>query len=175
FFPAVLVLYAISLSFSVLLAQNATDDPVLFSIGDDVVHLSEFSYVYEKSNADVAKYDEKSVREFLDLYQKFKLKVADARAQGMDQNDQLESELAVYRNQLADKYMSDEAILDRMTKELYDRMKWNIDISHILRLVPEDGAEVLSERAIEVLETAKKEIESGENFEDVARKYSQDR
>lgn len=175
FFPAVLVLFAISLSFSVLLAQNATDDPVLFSIGDDVVHLSEFSYVYEKSNADVAKYDEKSVREFLDLYQKFKLKVADARAQGMDQNDQLESELAVYRNQLADKYMSDEAILDRMTKELYDRMKWNIDISHILRLVPEDGAEVLSERAIEVLETAKKEIESGENFEDVARKYSQDR
>ncbi len=155
--------------------QNPSDDPVLFKVGDDEVRISEFSYVYEKSNGDTASYNAQSVNEFLDLYQKFKLKVADAREHGMDQNSQLESELAMYRDQLADKYMSDEAILDRMTRELYDRMKWNIDISHILRTVPQDGAEILSERALQALEDARKELENGEEFSVVARKYSQDR
>lgn len=156
-------------------AQQASQDPILFTVGGEEVRLSEFAYVYEKSNSDSARYDEKSVKEFLDLYQKFKLKVADARAQGMDQNDQLESELAVYRNQLADKYMSDEAMLDRMTKELYERIQWDIDVSHILRTVPQDGAEVLSERAIQALEKAKEELNDGAEFSVVARKYSQDR
>ncbi len=175
FLPAVIFLCAISHSSTVLSAQNATDDPVLFSIGDDEVHLSEFSYVYEKSNAEMAEYDEKSVREFLDLYQKFKLKVADARAQGLDHNPQLESELAIYRNQLADKYMSDEAMLDRLTRELYERMQWGIDVSHILRTVPQDGVEVLTERALKTLEEAKRQLEEGEEFSVVAKNFSQDR
>lgn len=169
------VLWSIPMFLTHSHAQQAIQDPVLFSVGDDDVRLSEFSYVYEKSNSDSARYDEQSVKEFLDLYQKFKLKVADARAQGMDQNDQLESELAVYRNQLADKYMSDEAMLDRMTKELYQRIQWDIDVSHILRTVPQDGAEILSEKAIEALEKAKTELEDGADFSVVARKYSQDR
>ena len=173
--PLLGFLWSISVFLTHSHAQQASQDPVLFTIGDEDVRLSEFSYVYEKSNGDTANYDEESVKEFLDLYQKFKLKVADARAQGMDQNDQLESELAVYRNQLADKYMSDEAMLDRMTKELYERMKWDIDVSHILRTVPQDGAEILFERAVQALEKAKTELENGAEFSVVARKYSQDR
>lgn len=158
-----------------LQAQKVSDDPVLFSVGDDDVHLSEFKYVYEKSNGTTADYAKKSVEEFLDLYKKFKLKVADARALGMEDDAELESELAQYRDQLADKYMSDDAMLDRLTKELYDRMKWDIDVSHILQMVPPNASDEVREKALQNLEDAKDALASGVDFSAVGKKYSQDR
>src|SRR5690606_37782485 len=158
-----------------LFAQETAQDPVLFTVGPEKVHLSEFTYVYEKSNGESADYSQQSVGDFLELYQKFKLKVTEARNQHLDEDPALEAELAVYRDQLADKYMSDEAMLGRLTKELYDRMKWRVDVSHILRSLPPNANEVLIDRAIKDLEEAKKQLESGEDFASVARKFSQDR
>src|SRR5690606_4748276 len=97
-----------------LFAQETAQDPVLFTVGPEKVHLSEFTYVYEKSNGESADYSQQSIRDFLDLYQKFKLKVAEARNLEMDKDPEMESELSVYRNQLADKYMSDESMLGRL-------------------------------------------------------------
>lgn len=158
-----------------LFAQETAQDPVLFTVGPEKVHLSEFTYVYEKSNGESADYSQQSVGDFLELYQKFKLKVTEARNQHLDEDPALEAELAVYRDQLADKYMSDEAMLGRLTKELYDRMKWRVDVSHILRSLPPNANEVLIDRAIKDLEEAKKQLESGADFASVARKFSQDR
>lgn len=173
--PLLTLLLLLSLCSIDLYGQRPTGDPVLFKVGDDEVHVSEFTYVYEKSNGESADYSQKSIGDFLDLYQKFKLKVADARARGMANDPSLDSELAVYRNQLADKYMSDEAMLGRLTRELYDRLQWRVDVSHILRTVPPNAPEVLTEKALEDLEEARKQLESGVEFSQVARKYSQDR
>jgi peptidyl-prolyl cis-trans isomerase SurA len=41
-----------------LFAQK--DDPVLFSIDDKPVHLSEFKYIYSKTNGDKADYSKAS-------------------------------------------------------------------------------------------------------------------
>lgn len=175
FISTVIILFLISLSSVTLHAQKVDEDPVLFSIGDDDVHLSEFKYVYEKSNGSSADYSEKSIEEFLDLYQKFKLKVADARAQGMEDNPQLEAELGQYRDQLANNYMSDAAMLGRLTKELYDRMQWDIDVSHILQMVEQDSPESVKVNALKMLDEAKSALASGVDFAAVAKKYSQDR
>ncbi|MBY5956975.1 peptidylprolyl isomerase [Membranicola marinus] len=156
-------------------AQKAMEDPVLFSIGKDNVRVSEFEYVYEKSNGADADYSAESINEFLELYKKFKLKVADARSRGMENNEQLEAELAQYRNQLADKYLSDDAMLDRLTKELYNRMKWDIDVSHILRMLPPGTPKEVKEAALEKLKEAADALASGVDFSAVAKKYSQDR
>ncbi len=175
FISTVIFLFIFSLSSVTLHAQKANDDPILFSIGADDVHLSEFTYVYEKSNGPSADYSEKSIEEFLDLYQKFKLKVADARAQGMEDNSQLEAELAQYRDQLANNYMSDAAMLGRLTKELHDRMQWDIDVSHIVQMVEPNSPESVKINALKVLEEAKMALASGVDFSAVAKKYSQDR
>lgn len=173
--PIAIYLFFLSGFTSAIYAQKVSEDPVLFSVGDHDVHVSEFKYVYEKSNGAKADFSKESVEEFLDLYKKFKLKVADARAQGMEDNEELETELAQYRNQLADKYLSDDAVLDRMTKELYDRMKWDIDVSHILQVVPPNSPDEVKERALKNLEEAKDALISGVGFSAVAKKYSQDR
>lgn len=175
FLPAAFFLFVFAAFPMELIAQKGNEDPVLFSVGNNDVHVSEFKYVYEKSNGESADYSEESVKEFLDLYRKFKLKVADAKAQGMAEDGQLDAELAQYRNQLADKYMSDDAMLDRLTKELYNRMKWDIDVSHIQRSVPPNAPDYIREQSIEKLEEAKKALASGVDFSAVAKKYSQDR
>ena len=59
--------------FSVALVAQ-TNDPVLFTVDNVPVRVSEFSYIYSKTNQDKADYSEASLREYLDLYIKFKLK-----------------------------------------------------------------------------------------------------
>lgn len=158
----------------VLYAQMHQTDPVLFIIDNKEVHRSEFTYVYEKSNGESADYSKESVTEFLDLYKKFKLKVAEAREEGMADNPQLDIELSQYKNQLADKYMSDHAMLGHLTHELYERMQWDIDVSHILRIVPPNSTAQVEDLALEDLEKAKAAVESGMDFSVVAKQYSQD-
>ncbi|GAA5224859.1 peptidylprolyl isomerase [Membranihabitans marinus] len=161
---------------SILSVQKASaQDPVLFSIDGEDVHLSEYKYVYEKSNGVKADYSPSSTDEFMDLYTKFKLKVIDAKRQGLEDNKELQAELSHYRNQLADNYMSDKAVLDRLTKELYARMQEEVDVNHILiRLTPNPHQQML-DRTKSDLMAAKRAIEEGLPFRTVAKRYSQDR
>jgi len=59
--------------FSLLIGQSR--DPVLFTVKDHEISVSEFIYIYEKNNGKSADYSRPSLEEYLDLYLKFKLKV----------------------------------------------------------------------------------------------------
>jgi peptidyl-prolyl cis-trans isomerase SurA len=48
-----------------------TNDPILFSVEGNPVQLSEFEYIYSKTNGDKADFSKKSLDEYLDLYIKF--------------------------------------------------------------------------------------------------------
>ncbi len=112
-----------------LFGQNK--DAVLFSVGDDKVHLSEFKYIYEKNNADKADYSKESIDEYLELYKKFKLKVHRARQQGLDTIKTLQKELEGYRKQLAATYLKDKEIAERLIEEVVDRYAEDREVSHI--------------------------------------------
>ena len=59
------------------MAQNGTEDPVLFTVAGEPVTRSEFLYVYQKNNpTKQGDFSEASLQEYLDLYINFKLKVA---------------------------------------------------------------------------------------------------
>jgi len=66
-----LLLLVVLLPFGVQAQKN--DDPVLFTVGSTPVHLSEFKYIYSKTNGPNADFSKKSIDEYLDLYVKFKL------------------------------------------------------------------------------------------------------
>ena len=96
------------------LLHSQTADPVLFTIDGQPIPASEFSYIYAKNNRDDADFSEPSLREYLDLYTKFKLKVREAYAMGLDTLPQLQTELNGYRKQLAESYLTDKEITDRL-------------------------------------------------------------
>lgn len=128
---------AIALSFSVLGTTQA-NDPVLMKINDKEIKKSEFEYIYGKNNSS-SSIDKKSLSEYLVLFQNFKLKVIEAEGKGIDTTKAFVNELAGYRKQLAQPYLTDKTVEDALALEAYNRMKENVEVSHILLRVPEDA------------------------------------
>ncbi|MDP4203898.1 MAG: peptidylprolyl isomerase, partial [Bacteroidota bacterium] len=118
-----------------LAAQNG-DDPVLMTIKGNPIHKSEFEYLYNKNNTQNT-LDKKSLAEYLVLFENFKMKVLEAEALGMDTTKAFLEELSGYRRQLNPVYLTDTATQNSLVKEAYDRLKEDVDVSHILiRLAP---------------------------------------
>ena len=132
FMHLVKLFLSLALVLSALTLSAQKDDDVLFTVDNEPVTVGEFRYIYGKTNGDAASYDEESVKEYLDLYERFKLKVARARTMGLDTVKALQRELEGYRRQLADNYLVDKQVTNRLVEELYERRKTDIEFSHIL-------------------------------------------
>ena len=91
----------------------AAEDAVLMTIDGKPVMASEFLYIYEKNNQETT-IDQKSIDEYLDLFINFKLKVAEAEAQGLDTTEAFQKELKGYRAQATPKYLRDDAAIDSL-------------------------------------------------------------
>jgi peptidyl-prolyl cis-trans isomerase SurA len=152
-----------------------TNDPVLFSVEGNPVLLSEFQYIYTKTNGDKADFSKKSLDEYLNLYVKFKLKVQRAKEMKLDTIPVLQQELAGYRKQLANSYLVDKEVTKRLVKEAYDRSLRDIDISHIMVLVPPTATPKDTLAAFNKINTLKTTIDGGADFAKVAAEKSDDK
>lgn len=152
---------------------SAQSDPVLFTVDGQPVHASEFTYIYSKNNRDDADFSEKSLREYLDLYTKFKLKVREAYAMRLDTVTQLKTELDGYRKQLADSYLTDKEITDRLTREAYDRIQHDVQVAHIMvKTNPNAPNDTLA--AFQRIQKIYADLKAGKPWNDVARTSSDD-
>ncbi len=129
-----LALSAISLA---SIAQ--TTDPVIMTVNGKPVYKSEFENVYKKNSGKEVNKEPKSVKEYVDLFSTFKMKVFEAEANGLDTNSAFKTELAGYRKQLASPYLTDKNVNDALLHEAYDRMKTEVKASHILIRLAEDA------------------------------------
>jgi len=167
-----LILTLVSFFWTSLL-YSQSGDPVLFTIDGQSVQASEFSYIYAKNNRDDADFTEKSLREYLDLYTKFKLKVREAYAMGLDTLPQLQTELAGYRKQLADSYLTDKEITDRLVTEAYNRMQEDVQVAHILiKTNPNVATDTAA--AYTKIQAAYKRLQAGEAWDLVVKQTSED-
>lgn len=157
-----------------LSAQKSKKDPVLFTVAGSPVHVSEFEYIYSKTNGEKADFSKASLEEYLDLYTKFKLKVQRAKDMKLDTIPSLQRELEGYRRQLADSYLMDRSVLDQLSEEAYARIQYDLDISHILRTVRPNASPQDTMEAYQLLVEVKRRINNGENFEDLAKQFSND-
>ena len=164
----------LSLFFTATVLVGQSDGDVLFTVDDKPVTVGEFRYIYGKTSGEAPKYDEASVMEYLDLYQRFKLKVARAYEMGLDTVQSLQQELEGYRRQLADNYLVDKQVTDRLVEELYARQQKDVAFSHILfRFTGNPGpADTLAlyNKALEVKQGLK-----ASNFAAAAQTYSDDK
>lgn len=150
-------------------AQDA--DKVLFTVDGQAVTASEFTYIYSKNNRDDADFSEKSLREYLDLYKKFKLKVREAYAMKLDTLPQLQNELGTYRKQLADTYLNDKEITDRLVREAYERTQSDVNIAHILVRYGDKNDTLASYSKIQDLYA---KLQAGESWNSLVKAYSED-
>ena len=162
------------LAVTTFLAKAQDKDPILLTIENKNVLLSEFNAIFKKNNTKDTKVTTESVNEYLDLYVKFKLKVAEAEELGYDTTKAFVKELEGYRKQLIQPYLSDREVTEGLVKEAYERMKFDVNASHILFNV---GADALPKDTLVAYNKALKaraRIMKGEAFEKVAIETSQD-
>lgn len=165
----------IILLFVIPFMLHGQEDPVLFSVEDDPVHVSEFEYIYNKNNGEKADYSRESLEEYLDLYIKFKLKVQRAKELQLDTIPSLQKELEGYRRQLANSYLTDKEVSERLARELYDRMQKDIEVSHILIGLPKNASKSEIEDATAKANSIRKFIDEGASFEKMAVTHSDDK
>lgn len=150
------------------------DKRVLLSIGDEDVIVSEFLNVYQKNNVNTDLADKKSMKEYMDLYINFRLKVKEAHDLGMDTATAFVQELAGYRNQLAEPYFNDQEVTEELLKEAYDRLLFDVRASHILLKMDENA---LPSDTLEVYNNimgVRARLLAGEDFATLAAEVSAD-
>ena len=155
---------------SVIAQKN---DTVLLTIDNQKVTKGEFERIYKKNNS-ISKTDKKSVKDYLDLFINYKLKVIEAEKLGYDTIKSFKKELAGYRDQLAKPYLEDTAATDELLKEAYDRSKYEVNASHILVKLDEYASPADTLAAYNKIMGIRQRIISGESFEEVARATSDD-
>ncbi len=154
-------------------AQN--EDPVLFSVKNNPVHVSEFLYIYSKTNRDKANFSKASLEEYLDLYTKFKLKVQRAKDMQLDTIPSLQQELAGYRKQLADSYLLDKEVTEKLIREAYDRSLKDVKISHIMVSLKKNPTPQDTLLAFNRIMQIKGKLDGGSDFIKVAKSLSDDK
>ncbi len=174
-FLMVLLLGSTGLAGCKTASVRTAPEPTILSLGDKQVPVGEFAYVYSKNNASTEEaFTDSSVREYLELYTNFKLKVLDAERRGLDTTEAFRNELEVYRKQLAQPYLTEKEVTEALVQEAYERMKEEVSVSHILiSATPNaDPKDTLAayQKALEV----RRKAEAGQDFAALARQYSED-
>lgn len=154
-------------------AQTAEKNPVLMTVDGKPITKQQFLRVYLKNN-DNPQYDKSTLDKYMKLYKEFRLKVAEAEAEGYDTIPSLVNELNGYKDQLAKPYLLDTTKLNALVKEAYQRMKQEVKAAHILiRLAPDAGPKDTLEAYNEIMKIRQRIID-GSDFGEVAQEVSQD-
>lgn len=136
------------------MAQNGHgSESMVLRIGDDEISERAFETIYFKNNKDSA-VTEEALRDYMDLFIDFKLKVKEAEKRGLDTTRKFQREFENYKKQLARPYLIDSTAKQRLLKEAYERTKTQVHASHILvspsdkltRTEAEEKAKAIKER-----------------------------
>lgn len=120
--------------FITLILTNSLFAQTLFTYGGHPVDKSEFLRVYKKNAINKEPdYSEGALREYLDLYSLFKMKVKEAELMKLDTVSSIQYELGNYRKQLASKYLTDEEVKRQQIVEAYERGKEVVKVAHIMK------------------------------------------
>lgn len=153
-------------------AQDYRDE-VLITIDGKEITAGEFERVYKKNNNEnVAQ--KQTVEEYLDMFINYKLKVIEAEELGMDTASSFLKEFNSYKKQLAQPYLTSEELTEKYAKQAYERMKEEINASHIMVRVDEEAAPEDTLYAYNKIMEIRKRVMNGEDFETVARATSDD-
>ncbi|MES2730800.1 MAG: peptidylprolyl isomerase [Bacteroidota bacterium] len=147
---------------------------VIVSVGNTPIYSSEFEYVYKKNSLSTDSSSEQNLRDYLNLYTNFKLKVMEAEGQGLDTLSSFKQELEGYKKQLAQPYLTEKSVTESLVKEAYTRSQEEVNASHILLTLSPEADPTDTLKAYNDLMDLRKRALAGENFAELAKVNSQE-
>lgn len=126
--PAAYMKYFYAILCLLAVTQTASAQ-TLFTYGPHAVDKAEFLRAYNKNKTAVTD-QAAAYREYLNLYANFKLKVKAAQTLKLDTLEQLKYDLQNFRSQVEEGYLTDEATVNRMLDEAFERSQRDIHLLH---------------------------------------------
>ncbi|MCZ4318608.1 peptidylprolyl isomerase [Aequorivita viscosa] len=160
------------LSTTAIFAQNKKE--VLMTINGDPVFSNEFERVYKKNLDLVQDESQKDIDGYLQLFIDYKLKIAEAQAQDLDEASAYKSEFNKYRDQLSRNYLFEDKVTEELAKEAYERSKFEIDASHILIRVDYESVPQDTLAAYNKMKSIRERALKGEDFGELAKTFSEE-
>ncbi len=138
----------------------------LFTYGNKVVTKDEFLKAYNKNKT--AANNDQALRDYLDLYIKFKLKVQAANDLKLDTLPALEADLQNFRTQIEDGYLKDNKQVTALTEEAYIRSKKDIHTLHFYVAVNNKMLTADTLKAYKAINEVYDELKKGKtDYEDI--------
>ena len=157
---------------------GASDSPIVAKVGDYNLTLNEFERQYIRNNGGeeaALKSTPEERKDFLNLLVKYHLKVQEARDLGYHKDPEVQTELNEYRDNLAEPYLMERAIIDPNVEELYERRKEEVRVAHILIRPITDTLGVTDTLAMQKrVDSIFAALQAGEDFAVLAQRYSDD-
>lgn len=111
------------------LCNAGTQAQTLIHYGNHSISKDEFLRAYNKNKTAVDD-QEKSIREYVELYTNFKLKVKAAEELKLDTLPQIEFDVNNFRQQIVENYLSNEKGIDKLTEEAFNRLQKDKHVIH---------------------------------------------
>jgi peptidyl-prolyl cis-trans isomerase SurA len=159
------------------MSQSQKDKKALpvFSVNKKTVTADEFIYLYKKNHQNKAdEFTKEKIQEYLDLFINFKLKVEEARSRGLDTTAAFKKEFNSYKEELRKPYLPDNKLSDSLARLTYERLKEEVEASHILVMVKADASPEDTLAAYNKIMALRKRIVEGEDFGTLATQHSED-
>lgn len=144
--------------------------PVIMTVNGVDVPKSEFEYLYNKNSQQ--QLSQLPIEDYVEMFKLYKLKVEDAKAEGIDTTTNFKREMEQYKHDLALPYLTDSVYLHKLLHEAYERSQKEVEARHIMLFKTQDPVQnrMLKSR-IDSIHTI---LKNGANFEETAMQYSQD-
>lgn len=166
------LVFCIGLFCSLSFAQN---NEVILSVGEDNITLDEFKAIFLKNNHNDSTITKEYLNDYMQLFINFRLKVKEAKELKYDTIAAFVNELAMYRNQLAKPYLSDNQFDEKLIEEAYERMQEDVNASHILFAIAEKATPTDTLKAYKKATDIRNKILKGMDFYHAAKQYSDDK
>ena len=150
------------------------EKPVILELGNQRFTTEDFTESFNKNRFSNDSTKALSAKEYFELYTNLKLKVLAARQEGRDTTSDFRDEIASYKEILSKNYLTDKALVEQFAKEAYDRMKEELQASHILVPVAQDAAPADTVSAYRAALVMYSQLLEGADFGEMAEKYSKD-
>jgi len=164
------------ISFFIVDAQSTKNrNETLFTVNNKAVTTDEFAYLYKKNHQHKPEdFTEEKIEEYLKLFVNYKLKVEEALARGMDTTATFKKEFQTYRDELLKPYMPDSKVVDSLVRLTYDRLKEEVNASHLLIRLDPGASPDDTLKAYNKISELRRRALAGEDFGSLAANHSEE-
>ncbi len=152
----------------------AASAQTLFTYGNYAADAKDFLRAYNKNNSAAVTNKAKSISDYLDLYIKSKLKVREAYDRGYDTLPNIKMEVENLRTQIAENYMTDPEIMNRLEKEAFQRSQKDIRAAHFFIAFKNSSGFIDTLAAQKKRDEIIQKLQKGEDFLLLAKQFSDD-